>query len=118
MGRERKFFVGGNWKCNGSREFVVSSSEQLNHLLPASSSVEIVIAPPALYLHQLRELLRADVGIASQNVWHSKGAFTGEWTAEQAKDVGANWTIVGHSERRTLFGDSDELVFFSNDGPK
>jgi triosephosphate isomerase (TIM) len=72
---------------------------------------ETVIAPPALYLIPVREKLRKDVGVASQNVYDKpNGAFTGEISVSQLKDSGIEWTILGHSERRTILRESDEVV--------
>jgi triosephosphate isomerase len=80
--------------------------------IPSSSVVEVAIAPPALYVESVLTLADASkFKVAVQNV-HSeaKGAFTGELSAEQALDVGAKFTILGHSERRDIFGETDALI--------
>jgi triosephosphate isomerase len=71
-----------------------------------------VIAPPALYLHLAKdELTKAGVEVSAQNVYDKpNGAFTGEISVAQLKDSGIHWTILGHSERRTLLGETDEVV--------
>lgn len=76
------------------------------------SRSEVVIAPPTLYLLQLKDLIKAEsVSISAQNAYSvASGAFTGEISAVQLKDCGIPWVILGHSERRTLFGDTDDLV--------
>ena len=69
------------------------------------------MAPPALYLLQVREALRSGIEVAAQNVFDKpNGAYTGEISVEQLKDSKINWTILGHSERRTILRESDETV--------
>jgi triosephosphate isomerase len=106
----RKFFVGGNFKMNGT---VATIKEIVNGLNNATldNTVEVVIAPPALYLTSVRDSLRPEIEVAAQNVFDKPcGAYTGEISVSQLKDAGINWTILGHSERRTLLGESDETV--------
>lgn len=71
-----------------------------------------MIAPPALYLQLARdELTKPGVEVSAQNVYDKpNGAYTGEISVSQLKDSGVNWTILGHSERRTLLGETDEVV--------
>lgn len=72
---------------------------------------EVVIAPPALYLLLANEITRKDVAVASQNVFDKgNGAYTGEISAEQLKDAGIQWVLIGHSERRSLLGESDQFI--------
>lgn len=116
----RKFFVGGNWKMNGTIETVKSIVENLNKA-QLDPNTEVVIAPPALYLLLVREHLNPKIEVAAQNVFDKpNGAFTGEISVSQLKDSNINWTIVGHSERRTLLGESDAVVSsktkFATDG--
>ncbi|XP_061381999.1 triosephosphate isomerase [Danaus plexippus] len=106
----RKFVVGGNWKMNGQSNQI---NEIVNNLKNGSldRSAEVVIGVPAIYLAQVRSNLPKSIGVAAQNCWKAdKGAFTGEISAPMIKDVGAEWVILGHSERRTIFGESDSLV--------
>ncbi|KAJ3161976.1 AP-3 complex subunit delta-1 [Geranomyces michiganensis] len=106
----RKFLVGGNWKMNGSNQLVAQLVKALNEG-SWSSDVECVIAPPAPYLASVRSSVRETVGVAAQNVWvDPKGAFTGETSTEMLKDLNIGWVIIGHSERRSIYGESDELV--------
>jgi triosephosphate isomerase len=106
----RKFFVGGNFKMNGS---ISSIKEIVNNLNNASldPDVEVVVSPPAIYLHLVRENLNKNIEVAAQNVFHKgNGAYTGEISVEQLKDSNINWAILGHSERRTILQESDETV--------
>jgi triosephosphate isomerase len=76
----------------------------------AEASLEVVVAPPALYLLLAREHLRKGIEVAAQNVFDKpNGAFTGEISASQLKDSGITWTLTGHSERRTIIGEKDEV---------
>lgn len=107
----RTFFVGGNWKMNGSIE---QCKSLIQHLVGAQldSNVEVVIAPPALYLLSAQELIKGkDLALSAQNAYFKpSGAFTGEISVAQLKDANIPWVILGHSERRHIFGESNELV--------
>jgi triosephosphate isomerase len=71
----------------------------------------VVIAPPFLYLDQVKKSIKADYKISAQNCWIGKGgAFTGEIAAEMLADMGIPWVILGHSERRALCGETNEIV--------
>ncbi|KAJ1968115.1 triosephosphate isomerase [Dispira parvispora] len=105
----RQFIVGGNWKMNGSQATVDSLVQGLNSAT-LDKSVEVVVAPPALYVAKVAQTFKAGQ-VAGQNTYcASKGAFTGEISPEMLKDVGAQWVILGHSERRHVFGENDALV--------
>lgn len=83
------------------------------HHIPACSDPlpEVVIAPPTLYLIPLKEHIRPDVAVAAQNAHVAlSGAFTGEISPAQLADAGIPWVILGHSERRALFHEADEVV--------
>ncbi|KAJ3095229.1 triosephosphate isomerase, partial [Phlyctochytrium planicorne] len=104
------WLVGGNWKLNGGRALVDTLVTGLNGA-KWSENVEVVIAPPAPYLDLVRSKLRKDVGVSAQNVYvEKKGAFTGENSVDFLLDLGIEWTLIGHSERREIFGESDELL--------
>jgi len=108
----RKFFVGGNWKLNGTKDSTTALVNELNGAnIPSSSKVEIVVAPTSLYLHQVAQTIRPEILVSAQNCWSdAKGAFTGEISAEQLKDNGIPWVILGHSERRDIFKEDSELI--------
>ena len=106
----RKFVVGGNWKMNGDKNQVTDIVETLKKG-PLDPNVEVVVGVPAIYLSYVKSIIPDSIGVAAQNCWKvPKGAFTGEISPAMIKDVGANWVILGHSERRTIFGEKDELV--------
>nr|CAC14917.1 triosephosphat-isomerase [Triticum aestivum] len=108
----RKFFVGGNWKCNGTVEQVESIVNTLNAGQIASTDVvEVVVSPPYVFLPTVKGKLRPEIQVAAQNCWVKKGgAFTGEVSAEMLVNLGVPWVILGHSERRSLMGESSEFV--------
>jgi len=106
----RKFFVGGNFKMNGSIKTIREIIENLNNA-KLDPNVEVVIAPPALYLLFTRDHLRPEIEVAAQNVFDQPpGAFTGEISVQQLEDSNITWTILGHSERRTLLNEDDKFV--------
>lgn len=107
---ERKFVVGGNWKMNGSKGQIDGILQWLN-AGPLSDKVEVIVAPPALYLSYVREHAGKNIVVSAQNCYKvPSGAFTGEISPAMIKDVGATYVILGHSERRHIFGESDQLI--------
>ena len=108
----RKFFVGGNWKCNGTTEEVKKIVSKLNEgEVPSEDVVEVVLSPPFVFLPVVKSLLRPDFYVAAQNCWVRKGgAFTGETSAEMLVNLGIPWVILGHSERRQLLNETNEFV--------
>ncbi|KAG5247880.1 triosephosphate isomerase [Salix suchowensis] len=99
-----QFFVGGNWKCNGTKESITKLISDLNSA-KMESDVDVVVAPPFIYIDQVKSSLTDRIEISAQNSWVSKGgAFTGEISVEQLKDIGCKWVILGHSERRHFIG--------------
>jgi len=110
----RKAWVGGNWKCNGNRESIKKLVDDLNAGSSSTNGVEVVVAPPFVYIETAQATLNKEAyAIAVQNLYHKSGAFTGEISAEMVKDLNVPWAILGHSERRHVFGETDELM-----GPK
>ncbi|KAK4385418.1 Triosephosphate isomerase, cytosolic [Sesamum angolense] len=108
----RKFFVGGNWKCNGTSEEVKKIVSTLNAAeVPSQDVVEVVVSPPFVFLPLVKSTLRSDFHVAAQNCWVKKGgAYTGEVSAEMLVNLDIPWVILGHSERRALLGESNEFV--------
>ncbi|ORY26428.1 triosephosphate isomerase-like protein [Rhizoclosmatium globosum] len=107
----RKFLIGGNWKMNGSKALVDTLVTGLNNATWNTDEIEVVIAPPAPYLDLVRSKAKKEVNVSAQNIYfEKKGAYTGENSSEFLKDLGINWTIIGHSERREIFKESDEVT--------
>lgn len=107
----RTFFVGGNFKMNGSKESISTIVENLNKAdLP--SNVEVVLCPPYPYLAQVvAENKQSTVKVGAQNCYlKASGAYTGEVSPEFLKDLGVGYVVLGHSERRQYFKESDEFV--------
>ncbi len=108
----RKKILIGNWKLNHNQK---SAREFFAEVLPASRtgwSIDVAIAPVAPMLDFVSRLLvNENLALAAQNVFYEdKGAFTGEWSAEHLRELGVKYCIVGHSERRKLFFESNEDV--------
>eukprot|EP00933_Yihiella_yeosuensis_P034470 TRINITY_DN2795_c0_g1_i1.p1 TRINITY_DN2795_c0_g1~~TRINITY_DN2795_c0_g1_i1.p1 ORF type:complete len:279 (-),score=83.96 TRINITY_DN2795_c0_g1_i1:142-900(-) len=107
----RKPIVGGNWKCNpGKLADATALIEAWKGVSFDKDKVDVVIAPTALHLGTVKEGLEAaGMAVSAQNVGkNDAGAFTGEWTAEHLKDMEVGWTLIGHSERRSKYGETDE----------
>lgn len=95
---------------NGSKESIDGIIGFLN-AGPLDPNTEVVVAPPAIYMEYTRGKLDKKIGVAGQNCYKvEKGAFTGDTSANMIKDIGCEWVILGHSERRNVFGESDQLV--------
>lgn len=110
----RKPLVAGNWKMHGSRSFVADHLESLKTLL-AGVSVDIAVFPPAVYLSFAATLLEkpgAAIALGAQDLstFRGEGAFTGEISGAMLSDTGCSFVLVGHSERRTLFGETSTAV--------
>ncbi|MBN8613033.1 MAG: triose-phosphate isomerase [Deltaproteobacteria bacterium] len=111
----RRPLIAGNWKLQNGLDASTSLARAVAAGIDASTKPEVVIAPVFTALASvatvLRELEGKTVGLAAQDLhWEDKGAFTGEVSAPLLTDVGCTHVIVGHSERRQLFGDTDERV--------
>jgi triosephosphate isomerase len=107
----RSKLVVGNWKMHGNQAAIAELIAGLQRSLPPSPRAEVAVCPPFVYLPWVRGQLPAAVALGAQNVSaEPEGAFTGEIAAGMLQDVGCRYVIVGHSERRSLFGETDELV--------
>jgi len=104
--------VAGNWKLNGSRSSIKSLVDGLLSGISEVGQTEVAVCPPFVYLNEVNQML-ADSAIAmgSQDVCaEDSGAFTGEVAGPMISEMGAVFAIIGHSERRSIYGESDELV--------
>src|SRR5689334_19678748 len=104
--------IAGNWKMFKTVHEAVVFVKELKSLVKDMTDVEIVVAPPFTAVHAVAEAARnANIGVAAQDLyWEREGAFTGEVSAAMIKEAGAEYVIIGHSERRRLFGESDAIV--------
>jgi triosephosphate isomerase len=104
--------VVGNWKLNGSLASNEALLKALLREVPREAPAACAVCVPSPYLAQARQLLQGSgIGWGSQDVSrYEKGAYTGEVSAAMVAEFGARYAIVGHSERRTIFGDTDEIV--------
>ncbi|MEM7502446.1 MAG: triose-phosphate isomerase [Pseudomonadota bacterium] len=108
----RKTLVAGNWKMNGSAEANAALVDGILAGLPSSERLEVLVCPPYPYLAVVADKLRGSpVRLGAQNVSeYSDGAYTGEVSTSMLLDAGCQYVLVGHSERRTLMGESSEQV--------
>ncbi|KPK37091.1 MAG: triosephosphate isomerase [Gammaproteobacteria bacterium SG8_47] len=108
----RQPLVAGNWKMNGSRASIASLVDGMKAGVDAVAKAEVAVCPPFVYLGEVAEMLQGTaISWGAQNVSEQEsGAFTGEIACSMLQDFGCKYVIVGHSERRTLYGESDELV--------
>jgi len=95
---------------NGSVATAKSLVDILNDAV-IPDDTEVVVSPPFVYLDIVHKALRKDIGVAGQNCYHAaSGAYTGEISPEMLKDIGVEWVILGHSERREYFKESDDFI--------
>lgn len=108
----REFLVAGNWKMNGSSEANKALLEGIVAGIPAGHGFRLLVCPPFPYLADVAATASGSaVSVGAQNVSeHEKGAFTGEVSPGMLKDIGCDYVIVGHSERRALYGETSEQV--------
>ena len=102
--------VAGNWKMNGRRDMAAALAREIATAIPAG--VEVLLCPPAVYLDTVAGVLTGSpVALGGQNLCDQEdGAYTGEISAAMLVDAGCSHVLVGHSERRSLYGETDALV--------
>ena len=108
----RRLFIAGNWKLNKSITAADRFASELKSQLIDFNSVDIAVAPTSLALASVAQRLKhTNIEVSAQNLHpQESGAFTGEISAEMIKEVGVNYAIIGHSERRSIFKESDEFI--------
>jgi triosephosphate isomerase len=108
----RKPFVAGNWKMNTSAAEAEALVKGLKPLIADVDNVDMAVAPPFIYLHKVIYTVKGSgILVGAQNCYfESNGAFTGEIAPEMLKDVGCNFVILGHSERRHVLGETDSMI--------
>ena len=112
MNAKRRPIIAGNWKMNKT---TVEARELASKLIPLIAGIkerDIVLAPPFTALQSVAGVIKGTgIALSAQNLhWEDKGAFTGEISAEMLLDLGCKYVIIGHSERRQFFSESDETV--------
>lgn len=108
----RKPIIAGNWKMNKVIKEATTFAEEVKMSIPSAETVDSVVCAPALFLDRLVAITKGtDLKIGAQNMhFEDKGAFTGEISPVALKDLGVEYVILGHSERREMFAETDETV--------
>lgn len=108
----RKPIIAGNWKMNKTLGEAVRFVEEVKSSIPSPDKVESIVCAPALFLEKLNSLSKGkDLKIGAQNMhFEENGAFTGEISPAALKDLGIGYSVIGHSERREFFAETDETV--------
>ncbi|WP_340372408.1 triose-phosphate isomerase [Peribacillus sp. FSL E2-0218] len=108
----RKPIIAGNWKMNKTLSEATAFLEEVSNLIPKQDVIDTVVCAPALFLDQLVQAAKGtDVKIGAQNMhFEDNGAFTGEVSPIALADLGVSYVILGHSERREMFNETDEAV--------
>ena len=108
----RKIIAAGNWKMHGTKASVAALIGGLRAKIAADNKAEIIVFPSFVHIDAVSELIAGSgMRLGAQNLsTEAEGAFTGEVSGAMLKDVGCDFVLVGHSERRTLYGETDALV--------
>ncbi len=106
-----KIFIAANWKMNGDSQFNTQLIETINQNVHENKSIEVIICPPFPYIDQINRLKSPFIKIGGQNISeYENGAFTGEVSASILQDMKMDYVIVGHSERRQIFNETNIMV--------
>src|SRR5262245_14722492 len=108
----RRLLIAGNWKMHKTVHETVAHITELRRTLRDARQIDIVVAPPFTALHAALDKARdSTIAVSAQNLhWEREGPFTGEVSAAMIRETGAEYVIIGHSERRTLFGETNLSV--------
>lgn len=109
----RKPLIAGNWKMNKDRNEARAFLAEFLPLIEDINNTEILICPPFTLLHEVKELLVTceEIRLGAQNMfWEANGAYTGEISGSMLLDTGCSHVIIGHSERRQVIGESDQII--------
>ena len=101
--------VAGNWKMNGSLQSIHALLDGIKQGMGSVTGTEVAVCPPAIYIPEVASMVRdSGIELGSQNICdQDSGAYTGEIAGAMLKEFGCKYAIVGHSERRSLYGESD-----------
>ncbi len=108
----RKNFIAGNWKMNTTQDEARALAKDVVAAVGSVTDVDVAVCPPFTNLLAVAEVIKgSNVKLGAQDVhWEAKGAFTGKVSCAMLKSVGVTYVIIGHSEQRTYFGETDETV--------
>ena len=109
---ERKVLVAGNWKMNTMADEALELVSEIAKAYGASEQAEILLCPPFVWLGLVGSIVKAtNIKLGGQNMyWEEKGAYTGETSPAMLKSAGCDYVIIGHSERRLYFGETDQTI--------
>jgi triosephosphate isomerase len=108
----RKRIIAGNWKMNKTLDEAIDLARAIKDKAADVQNVDMILCPPFTNLSSVVDVVKGtNIGVGAQNLhWEAKGAFTGEISADMLRSVGCQYVIIGHSERRQYFGETDETV--------
>ncbi len=108
----RRPIIAGNWKMYGTPGEAAQAVQRLGRILGRTKDPEVVVCPPFVALHAVYQVIESSrIRLGAQDMfWEREGAYTGEISAYMLREIGCNYVIVGHSERRALFGETNETV--------
>lgn len=107
----KPYWIGGNWKCNGNKKLIGTILSNLEKSTFNNEKIDVVVFPTSLHVEHVIGKIDKRCSVGVQNLSQPKpGAFTGELEVGMVKEIGAKWVLVGHSERRKYFHESDQVV--------
>ena len=108
----RRPVVAGNWKLNGTRKSVATLTQEIITGLGSTNDIDAILCPPFIHIAEVQELIQnSSLKLGAQNVSEqSAGAFTGEISADMLKEFSCGYAIIGHSERRTIYNESNDII--------
>ena len=108
----KRIMIAGNWKMNKTDEEAIELASELVKLVGDVKEPKVVVCPPFASLRSVRDIIKdSNICLGAQNMfWEESGAYTGEISPLMLKSVGCRYVIIGHSERRGYFGETDEKV--------
>ncbi|MBN1943292.1 MAG: triose-phosphate isomerase [Phycisphaerae bacterium] len=108
----RRKFIAGNWKMNTTQSGALALAEGLKDAIGGIDAMDLAVIPPSVYIPAVVEAVKGSrIAVGAQNMYFEEsGAFTGEISAAMVQDVGCKYVLLGHSERRHVFGETDELI--------
>ena len=102
----------GNWKMNGNSQSIAELCQGISQSKFDESKVSVAVFPSSVYVKEVIVQLPSQIGVGLQNItFYNDGAYTGELSENMLQDIGCDYVLIGHSERRSLFGETDEDVF-------